>query len=210
MRRRITVKHYPSQPTVSNIYYIAFLLAQVIPRDVVPIVLDYAEFWHCFPLARTRRNIEINHRVGRQIYLMATIPRSLPRKAMRSLTIKILSSDLNKGLRTFNHGGENPYSFFELSVSVAASMVIDMEQDDDKRIRNSLPLKTINNQHLEAYTMYTRRYSVHDPDREARALVRSIGPGDRLALIMRVNREAYVNSAKFASMVCQVALVRKM
>lgn len=181
------------------------------PRDVVPIVLDYAEFWHCFPLARTSRNVEINHRVGRQIYLMVTIPRSMPCNAIRSLTIKILSSDLNKGSRTFNHGGDNPYSFFELSVVAAASMVIDMDRDDDdKRIRDSLPLKILNNRHLEAFTVYTRRCSVHDPDQEARELVRSIGPGDRLALRMRANREAYVNSAKFSSMVCQVALVRKM
>ncbi|RVX71336.1 hypothetical protein B0A52_04910 [Exophiala mesophila] len=180
------------------------------PRDVVPIVMDYAELWHHFPLVRTNRFVEINHRVGRQIYLMATIPGSVPPGAVRSLTVKILSSDLNKGLRTFNHGGQNPFSFFQLSLITAARMAVGLDCDVDNWIRDDSSLMILNHHHSQDYTMYSKWCSVHDPDRESRALVRSIGPGDKLALIMRVTKAAYVSSARFASIECQVALVRKM
>lgn len=80
--------------TDSTIYHVAALLSRLpIPADIIPIVLDYAEFWIKCPAAERRDKCEISHSKSRTLYLSATLPPYMAPNSLRKIIITTDSND---------------------------------------------------------------------------------------------------------------------
>ncbi|EXJ91999.1 hypothetical protein A1O3_00549 [Capronia epimyces CBS 606.96] len=207
--RSYTLAMQPIGPVPSDTYHTAFLLAQVMPVDLVPTVLDMAGFWLDAPLASTTHPFQVVERTAGSEYLMAELPETFPGKALRTLTFTVTSKDQGYSWDNHFHGTYlNSWTWFEVVIFSPESG----RATEPNRARTPISRrKIITNVHAgREYKTHTVRWSHNDRDEEIRKLMRSIRGGMRIAITVWARYPAWVNDVRSARIDCQVNAVRKM
>ncbi|EXJ93829.1 hypothetical protein A1O1_02222 [Capronia coronata CBS 617.96] len=206
--RSFTLAMQPLGPVPSETYHTAFLLAQVMPVDLIPGVLDMAGFWLDVPLASRTCPITVIETTAGLEYLAVDLPETFPAKGLRSLTFTVTSKDQGWGWDNhFFNTYMNSHTWFEVVVYPSNSG----PSTASSRPRLPVARKIITNVHAgREYKTHTVRWSHDDKDEEIGKLVRSIRGGTRIALTVWAHYPAWVNDVRSARIDCQVNAVRKM
>lgn len=198
----------PIGPPPTEAYHAAFLISKLVPADLVPVILDKAEFWIDYPLASTSDEFFVTERNAGSSYLVAELPANFPAHGVRSLTFTITSRDQGFSWDTqFHNTYKNSWSWFEVAVSPPRP------EGDSKTIEwSSVPgTRIITNSHAcREYKTHDVTWSYHDDDHEVRKIVRSLRPGHKIAITVWARFPAWVNDVRSARIDCQFQAVRKM
>jgi hypothetical protein len=210
--RAYSVKTKPKLHNVSDIYHTAFLLKQVLPTDLVPVVLDHAEMWLSSPLASTTRASHITPEDSGRICLTAELPAGLPQGSIRTLSFTTHSKELvawAPHTHTNRQSFPNDRSRIELSVFPDDTV---SKPDNDRLL---FPGKRVlRNFHMCCYCndffVYDKRWHFRSEDKEIVRIMRSLAGGQKLALIMCADLFPSPCAVQFASIECQISVVRKL
>ncbi|KIX09700.1 uncharacterized protein Z518_00781 [Rhinocladiella mackenziei CBS 650.93] len=198
----------PIGPLPSDTYRTASLLLKLLPDDLVPVVLDMAEFWHDAPLASTTKEVHVTERNAGQPYLIAELLPVFPARGLRSLTFTVTSRDQGHSWDRHWHGTyEHSWTWFEVALLPSDSD----NRTNDTGIKSPIPGKRIiTNVHASnEYRTHVVRWSYNDDEEETRKLVRSIRAGQKIAITVWARFPAWVNNVRSARIDCQVNAVRK-
>ncbi|KAL2394056.1 hypothetical protein ABEF93_002897 [Exophiala dermatitidis] len=207
--RSFTLAMIPFGPVPFDTYHTAFLLAQRMPRDLVPGVLDLAGFWIDAPLASTTRPLKVTEGAAGSEYVVVDLPETFPAKGLRTLTFTVTSKDQGWSWDNHFHGTYyNSHTWFEVTIWPADSGHPRQAREPRKPLASR---KIIINVHAgKAYKTHTVRWSHDDRNEDIRKLVRSIHGGMRVAITAWALYPAWENDVRSARIDCQVNAVRKM
>ncbi|KAK5382049.1 hypothetical protein LTR20_007873 [Exophiala xenobiotica] len=192
----------PHGQSASDTFRTANLLSKVIPGDVVPQVMDLAEFWVDMPLASTTRWLKVDESTAGQIYLLAELPSTLPPKALRSLTFRVTSRDQGWSATAFHNTYKESYTWFEVAILPPGT-------DESKGPFPGRKIITNLNAGFDWHT-HDVTWKYHDRNKDIRKIVRSLGRGYKIAICAWARFPEWVNRIQFARIDCQVNAVRKM
>lgn len=196
-------------PKESDTYKTAYFLSKVIPKDVVPVIMDMAKFWVDCPLAYTVHDLEAAEKDAGTIYLMTELPQSFPATGLRSLTFTVTSRDQGWSWDLQWHGTlRNSYTWFEALVIPPDAEETIRPGDTKTHLTGK---KIITNIHAgQGFESQDIRWTLDDNDEEVVTLLRSIRGGTKIAITAWARYPKWVNSVRSARIDCQVNAVRKM
>jgi len=195
----------PMGPRPSEIYRTASILAHVLPADLVPVVLDMAEFWVDLPLASTNHEFHATERNAGSPYLVAEIPLNLRPNCLRSLTFTVTSRDQGYSSDAqFHNTYQNSWTWFEVAV-----LPPDSEKSFDRDLVPGTRVVTNLNACRE-YKTHDVTWTYYDDDDDIRKIMRSLRPGHKIAITAWARYPAWLNYVRGARIDCQVNAVRKM
>lgn len=197
-------------PKPSDAYHTAFLLSKVTLADLVPTIMDMAEFWVDVPLASNTHEFRVTEENAGSIYLVAELPQNFPPKSLRSLTFSVTSRDQGySNMSPFHHTYHHSWTWFEVAI---------LPDDEESGTEFEEETKTpppgkwiITNIHADKdWETHTVTWSCNDEDEEIRDIVASLRPGSKIAITAWARYPAWVNNVRSARIDCQINGVRKL
>ena len=196
-------------PKPSETYEMAFILSKVLLPDLVPAIMDMAEFWADVPLATNIHEMRVTEENAGSVYLVAEIPQNFPPKGLRSVTFSVTSRDQGfTNFEQFRHTYHHSHTWFEVAV-----LPDDDEKDTEHEEIKTPPLGKwiITNIHADKeWETHTVTWSCNDEDEEIRDFVTSLQPGSKIAITAWARYPAWVNNVRSARIDCQIPAVRKL
>ena len=99
--------------TPSDVYYAAFLLRQVLVPDVIPQILDLAEYWP-YNEVETNEERRVTRQNRGQIYLVCPVPDQIGPSSIRKVVFTVTSHDQGWSSYPQFHGTyEGSWTWFE-------------------------------------------------------------------------------------------------
>ncbi|KAK6375859.1 hypothetical protein LTS17_007681 [Exophiala oligosperma] len=193
------IQQGPSEPDAVQV---ASLLAQRLPADLVPDIIDMAELWVDIPLASSNCKMRVTENEAGRIYLLADIPSTFPPHALRSLTFRVTSRDQGWSETAFHYTYKESWTWFEVAILPPGT-------DESQGPFTGRHIITNINADFEWHTHdVTWRYD--DENEDIRDIVRSLKPGYKVAICAWARYRNWVNRVQSARIDCQVHAVRRM
>ncbi|KAF7507595.1 hypothetical protein GJ744_010265 [Endocarpon pusillum] len=193
--------YHPS--SAREVYHVAFLLRQILVADLVPIILDLAEYWPKTTYSCQESKSYVQHTAGRP-YLSAVLSNAVGGPRMiRKIEIHITSHDQGWSSYSQHHGTYNgSWTWFEAEVRPAGS-----EDEDEHCVKKEL----CRNVHADAKDKtHTSTWRYDAEDEGERDLVRSLGPGSSISVVPWAMFPGWQNYVTCASVDVYAVAVRKL
>lgn len=197
--------YYPRSKT--DIFQVAFILRQVLVADLVPQILDQAEYWTRSRHDR-REEISVFERDAGRVYL-ATSPIESPlRNPVRRICFVIYSKDQGTSWDRDYHGTYlNSWTWFCVD-KVASSQLPSLPGEYEKQ-EEEPPFRLLSNLHAgKHYMTHGIDWTLDSSDENARRFLRSIQHGDRIRLGVWARYRGWINWVGGARMDVYTACVR--
>lgn len=197
------------QPTRSDIYHTAFILSHFLPADLVPSILDHAQYWHHIRLATATHPLHISEANAGTVYLSAQVPWSLAPNALRALTFTTTSHDQGFSWDRAWHGTyEHSWTWFEVAVLATHS---GGSSDQDAGVVNEPRKHIITNIHADRnLKTHSVRWRYDDEDKQVRKIMQRAAARETIALTVWARFPAWINSVSAASIDAEVAAVTRL
>jgi hypothetical protein len=195
------VKSYPRD--LHDVCETIFLLRQKIVPDLIPEVLDLAEYWIVTSAARASRRAEFTQSNAGRAYVIASLPDYLPVGSVRKIAFSTVSRDQGWSSFPEQHGTyENSNTWFEVVV---------YEPDPYELARVVTPrMRIITNVHAgKEWKKHDVVWTHDDEDEEVRLVVKGIKGGQRVALTAWAQYPGWKNNVSSASVDIYTPKVRR-
>ena len=197
--------YYPRSKT--DVFEVAFILRQVLVPDLVPQILDEAEYWTRSRCDR-REEISVVEQEAGGVYL-ATAPIESPlRKPVRRICFVIYSKDQGASWDRNYHGTYlNSWTWFCVD-KVPSSQVPPLLREYEKQ-EEEPPFRLLSNLHAGKYYMtHGIDWTPDSSDENARHFLDSIQNGDRVRIGVWARYRGWKNWVGGARMDVYTACVR--
>lgn len=190
--------YFPRDP--HDVYHMAFVLSQVIVPDLVPHILDLAEYWIKASHDRREPQIYVEHNSGRP-YLAAAVSNATGPRMVRKVEISITSHDQGwSDYRPFHGTYEGSWTWFEAEI---------LSTDSARRPREARELcRNVHAERRDKTHLITWRWDAEDENE--RNLVRSLGPDSVILVVPWARFQGWKNHVSYASVDIYAAAVRRL
>jgi hypothetical protein len=192
-------KNYRPQ-NAHDVYHMAFNLRQVLVPDLVPVILDLAEYWTKTSYDRQDPKSYVEHTSGRP-YLIAAVSQGLGPRMVRKVEISITSHDQGWSSYPQYHGTyEASWTWFEAEIHLTG-----------ENAQNCVKRTLCANVHAEAKDkthMITWRYDAED--NEESSLLRSLGTESIISVVPWARFPGWKNHVSCAGVDIYTAGVRRL
>jgi hypothetical protein len=186
---------------VHDIYHVAFILRQVLIPDLVPPILDLAEYW-----TKTTHDLRqlqscVEYTSGTP-YLSAPLSNALGPRMVRKVEFSITSHDQG-------WSSDNPqlHGTYEASWTWFEAVIHNSEGGRFNNLQKEL-CRNVHAERCDKTHIITWRYDAEDS--EERDLVRSFEPGSSISIVPWARYSGWQNHVSCASIDIYVAAVRKL
>lgn len=181
---------------------VIFLLRQRVVPDLIPDILDLAEYWIVTSAARASRRAKYTASTAGLAYVMATLPDYLPSESVRKIEFSTVSRDQGWSSFPADHNTyQNSHTWFE---------VVADEADGNTRVESFAPVKIITNVHAGKEWKKHHVVWTHDSeDRHIRGVVASLKGGQRIAITAHAQYPGWTNHVSSASIDLYTPRVRR-
>lgn len=180
-----------------------FLLRQVVVPDLIPEILDLAEYWIVTSAARASRSAEVTQSNAGRAYVIASLPEYLPLGSVRKIAFSTVSRDQGWSSYPAQHGTyENSNTWFEVVV---------YEPDPYQLAKIVTPrMRIISNIHAGKEWIKHDVVWTHDSENdEVRSLMANMKGGQRIALTAWALYPGWKNNVSSASIDIYTPRVRR-
>lgn len=185
------VKSYPRD--LRDVCEVIFLLRQVLVPDLIPDVLDMAEYWVVTSAARASRKAEFTQSNAGRAYVVASLPEYLPPGSVRKVVFSTVSRDQGWSSFPAQHGTyENSNTWFEVAV---------YEPDPYEFAKIVAPrMKIVTNIHAgKEWKKHDVVWTHDSSDEEVRSLIANMRGGQRIAITAWAQYPLWRNNVSSAS-----------
>lgn len=198
-------EHHPRSK--SDIFHVAFLLRQVLVADLVPSIIDFAEYWvKTTDIRRERLSVQ-EHNAG-IIYLTTTPIDSPLLYPVRRIVFKVKSHDQGWSNYPEDHGTYNN-SWTWVCVSKVNDSETATMTTSDGRQNDTNSVRLFTNVHAgRGYSTHEIEWSVDSEEKEIRDFVRNLKRGDQLQIGIWARFAGWQNHIQSAQVDTYIACVR--
>lgn len=181
---------------------VIFLLRQVTVPDLIPDILDRAEYWVVTSAARAYRRARISARNTGQAYVIASLTDYLPAGSVRKIIFSTVSRDQGWSSFPADHNTyENSHTWFEVAV---------FEPDQDSPASFCPAIRIITNVHAgKEWKKQDVVWTYDSEDDRIRDFVTSLKGGQRIAITAHAAYPGWENRVSCASIDIYTPRVRR-
>ena len=181
---------------------VIFLLRQVVVPDLIPDILDLAEYWIVTSAARASRRAKFTASNAGQAYVMASLPDYLPSESVRKIEFSTVSRDQGWSSFPADHNTyQNSHTWFE---------VVAYEADGKTPVESLAPMNIITNIHAgKEWKKHDVVWTHDSEDRQIRDVVASLKGGQRIAITAHAQYPGWTNHVSSASIDLHTPRVRR-
>jgi hypothetical protein len=181
---------------------VIFLLRQVTIPDLIPEILDLAQYWVVTSAARASRQAKFTASNTGQPYVMATLPEYLPRGSVRKTAFSTVSRDQGWSSYPADHNTyENSHTWFEVAV---------YEPDENRPASFCTGMRVVTNIHAGKEWKKHDVVWTHDSgDERVRDVIANLKGGQRIAVTACAAYPGWENRVSSASIDIYTPRVRR-
>lgn len=196
------------QDSVFDGYKVAALLRRLpLPADLIPAILDFADFTHRIPGAECSDHFRISQHQSGRIYIATRLSKVYP-IALRAIHFTTTSRDQGYSWDTNNHGTYNgSWTWFDAGTLEDHQFNGEFNFLPSTRIAGK---KICHNVHAgREYKTHTITWRIDDPDEFIKAAFREVKSGKPIAVAVCAQFPAWVNDIQHAKIEFDIQPVRK-
>jgi hypothetical protein len=179
-----------------DVYHVAFLLRQVIVPDLIPTILDLAEYWPKITHSRQDEQSCYEHTAGVP-YLDAPVGTMIGPRMVRKVVFSVTSHDQG----WCSDPGQGSWTW------MVAEVQLTEDQERPDFIQKELYRNDIAQRNYKTYVV-TWRYDAEDE--EESSLVRSLDSGSRISVVPWARFRGWGNHVSVATMDIYASVVTKL
>lgn len=186
-----------------DVYHVAFLLRQVLVPDLIPPILDLAEYWTRTCYDRRDPQSCVEYTAGKP-YLIAVVGGGVGPRMVRRVEFSITSHDQGWSSYAQWHGTyEGSWTWFEAEVRLAGGTAAEAVDCVRRRLSTNVHAEKRNRTHVVEW-----RYD--EEDEESRSLVRSLVGASVISIVPWARFMGWENHVSCASIEIYSAAVRRL
>lgn len=201
--RSWSVTKVPTSPrSLSAVCEVIFLLRQVTLPDLIPSILDLAEYWVVTSAARASRRAKFTEGNVGQPYVIAALPNYLPGGSVQKINFSTVSRDQGWSSYPGDHGTyENSHTWFEVAV---------YEADEDRPAGVCTGMRIITNVHAgKEWRKHDVIWTHDSEDARVRDVIANLRGGQRIAITACAAYPGWENWVSSASIDIYTPRVRR-